>query len=171
MATSRPYRIEAPAGVRVVKADDRVASRMDVPPIPGIGRLIREDLEQRGFKDAGGGNISRERNGVRVTMNPDDGSLTMEAGGEIQVPPGPPGVCGCRIARELAAANAAADDLQKQVTGRLAQAIPATGCELERAIHRAAKKAIRQVAESIGTVRSIEEGADGSMTVRVTVEA
>ncbi len=172
MATSRPYGIQIPSGVRVIKADDHVTTKVDIPPIPGVGRHIREDLTQRGFKETGDGNISRDRNGVRVTMNPDDGSLRVESSEEIPLPPGPPGGgCGCRIKAELARANDAMDDLQKQVTGRLAQAIPATGCEIEGAIHRASKKAIKEVAEGMGQVKSITEERDGSMTVVVEVPA
>jgi len=167
MATGRPYNIGMPSGVRVVKAEDHIATRVAIPPIPGVGRHLREDLTQRGFKDQGDGTIVRERNGVRTTMNPDDGSLRVEADGEMEVPPGPGGGCGCRIKAELAAANQATDDLQKQITGRLAKAIPAIGCEIEGAVHRASKKAVVEVAQGMGTVKRITEEKDGSMTVVV----
>lgn len=167
MATGRPYNIGVDAGVRVIKADDHIQTRVDIPPLPGISRHIREDLSQRGFKDGGGGTIVRERNGVRTTMNPDDGSLRVEASEEIPLPEGPQSPCGCRIRQAIAAANQATDDLQKKITDRLAKAIPAVGCEIEGAINRASKKALVETAQQIGTVKSIEEGKDGSITIRV----
>lgn len=170
MATGRPYDIGVPSGVRVIKADDHVTTKVDIPPIPGMGRLIRGELSQRGFKEQDDGTLVRERNGVRTTLNPDDGSLKVETGGEIKLPPGPPGSgCGCRIAAELARANQATDDLQKQITGRLAEALPGIGCEIEGAIHRGAKKAIKEVAEGIGNIKQISEEKDGSMTIVVEV--
>lgn len=168
MASGRPYNIGVQSGVRVIKADDNIKTKVDIPPIPGIGKHLRGDLTQRGFKDNGDGTLTRERNGVSVTINPDDGSLSMEASEEMNLPPGPPGSgCGCRIAAEVARANDATDDLQKKITARLAQAIPATGCEIEKAVHRASKEAIKEVAQQIGTIKSVEEGKDGSMTVVV----
>lgn len=177
--TGAPWNVTVQGGISVIEADDDVRSRLEIPPVASperMGQLLRGHLGQRGFRDAddGSGNIVRERNGVRVTLNPETGDMTAEAGGHIEVPKDPPHTgCGCRMQAALEEANRrrrkAEVDLQVEVTGRLERALPAIACELEGAVNVATKQAIVEKARSMGEIKVLEEGQDGSLTVVVEV--
>lgn len=180
MAEGRPYRITTKEVIgKTVVAEDHVTSRLDVPPIVSreeSADILRGDLRGRGFSDADGGHMVRERDGVRVEIDPEPGD---GGGPEVKVssraekdlpPPSNPSPCGCRAVRRMREEQSAHDDLQRQVTRRLEGVVGRLGCELEGVMNRVTKEALKRKAGRLGQIKQItEDPKSGSMTILVEV--
>jgi FtsH ternary system domain X5 len=174
MANSRPWKLTAPAPVgRVVAAEDHVNVKIDLPPLlppERTGQLLSGVLRRRGFGDGDGGRLVRERGGVTVTVDPADGSVEVRAEAEQQLPPDKPNPCTCRALDRVREAEAGANDLQRQVTRRLAGALARLGCELEGISAEVTRQALKEKAAQMGEVKEVtEDPKTGTLTVVVEV--
>jgi hypothetical protein len=184
MSTSRPYRVTtAPPVGKTVVAEDHVRTKLHIPPIlppEASGAIMAGVLKGRQFTDGPDGTLVRERDGVKVTVDPVGGDVTVSAdkSAEVKPPPSNPSPCGCRMQKSLAEAEAALDreadrarrGMEKNLTRRLEGVIPKIGCELEGVVQQVTKAAILEKARSMGEIRELsEDPKTGAMTVVVEV--
>jgi hypothetical protein len=174
MANSRPWKLTSPPPVgRVVAAEDHVNVKIDLPPLlppERTGQLLSGVLRRRGFGDGDDGRLVRERGGVTVTVDPADGSVEVRAEAEQQLPPDKPNPCTCRALERVREAEATANDLQRQVTHRLAGALARLGCELEGVTAEVTRQALKEKAAQMGEVKEVtEDPKTGNMTIVVEV--
>lgn len=180
---SRPYKITtAPphAGTKVV-ATDSISTKIDLPPIlppEQQGAILGQVLKEHGFDhDGESGKMTRETDGVKVEVDPADGSVTVSAEESADAPVDDEnggGGCTCadrlrRAARE-SARNNAAKGLQAKVTGRLERALGPLGCELEKVGNQVTGKALVQKAKTLGDIKTItHDNERGSITIVIEV--
>src|SRR5262249_47200221 len=95
MKASRPYKIttEPPmhGGARIT-AEDHVETRLDLPavlPPERMSGLLQAELGRRHFTPNADGDMERERDGVRVVVDPDTGDVTISAQMDEDRPPPP----------------------------------------------------------------------------------
>ena len=185
MASGRPWKLTAQPPVKgAVVADDCVETKIDLPPLlpPGeAAGLLRQELARRHFEEGEGGSMSRERDGVKVTVDPPSGAVrvSVEASEEVELPPENPSPCSCRMrdrlreglsASQRGALGSARERLQRAVTSRLEGSLARLGCELEGIAHRVTAEALKAKAGRLGEVKQITEGPQaGSLTIVVEV--
>lgn len=173
MASSRPYRVTAKEPISdVVVAEDHVQVKLDIPPVASreeTSEILSDVLKGRKFEDGGDGKLTRERNGVKVEVDPDDGTVTVSAEAEGRLPPNDPSPCGCRAAAKLKTAENTREDLQKQVTNRLEGEVTRLGCELEGVANQVTKEALKRKAGRLGNIKQLIEDKAGGMTIVVEV--
>ena len=79
---SRSYRIAVRETLRrVIRASDRVSTQLElleILPPEVMAHLLRAELEKRGFTSEGE-ELVREQDGVRVTVDPTTGTVTVHA--------------------------------------------------------------------------------------------
>jgi hypothetical protein len=180
MKTGRPYNIETkePLGKMVV-AEDHVGVKLDIPPIlppEQVRPILARELAERKFSTDEGGKMVRERGGVKVSVDLEEGEMTVSAeeSAGVKPPPSNPSPCTCRASAALHDAARQAEKvsrgLQQRVTARLEGALGRLGCEVEGIIHRVTVEAIKQKAAQLGRVKKmVEEPKDGSLTIVVEV--
>jgi hypothetical protein len=186
MASSRPYKvgIDAPVKGVTLTATDEVEGKIELPallPPERMAALLAAELGRRHFSpDPATGEMERERNGVKMTVDPATGGVTVSAEESEDRPP-PPQVpespCGCRMAALLAAARAEGQGrdgqqgrLQERVTDRLAGQLPKIGCELEGISYVVTAEALKEKAAQLGAVKQIDEDPKaGTVTIVVAV--
>ncbi len=181
---SRPYRITGgdPHHSTTVVATDVVTTTIDIPPIlppEQTAPILSQVLRERGFSEDGEGHLSREDGGVKVDVDPTNGSVTVSAEESADAPTdddkgGGSGCnpCGERLRR--AARESTRDNVQKglqgRVTGRLERALGPLGCELERVGNQVAAKALVAKAKTVGEIKQItHDNETGSITIVVEV--
>jgi hypothetical protein len=174
MASSRPYKVTTKQAIgKALVAEDHVKVRLDIPPIlpkEQTGAILADVLKRRGFGEGGDGSLIRERGGVKVVIDPEEGTMTVSSEAETTLPPSNPSPCSCRARASLTAEAAAHSDLQRQVTRRLEGAVARLGCEVEGVIHQVTKEALKQKAAQLGTIKEItEDPKNGNMTIVVEV--
>jgi hypothetical protein len=174
MASSRPYRVRTKEVVgKTVVAEDHVKVQLDIPPIlprERTGELLADALKERKFKEDEDGHLVRERGGVTITVDPEEGSMTVSAEAETKLPPDNPSPCSCRARARLHEEQSAHNDLQRQVTRRLDGAIGTLGCEIEGVIQKVTVEALKEKARQLGEIKEItEDRKKGSLTIVVKV--
>src|SRR5262245_26933842 len=84
---SRSYRIPIRENVRrVLRASDRAATQLErlcVLPPERMAELLAGQPERRGFRDEDG-SLVRSQDGVKVTVDPRTGNVTVTAEGDRQ---------------------------------------------------------------------------------------
>src|SRR5438132_10870328 len=79
---SRSYRIAIRETLRrVIKANDRVSTQLEileVLPCEQMAELLAQELERRGFQREGD-ELVREQDGVKVSVDPRTGTVTVSA--------------------------------------------------------------------------------------------
>ncbi len=181
MSSSRPYKVGIPAPVsQTIVADDRVQSTLDLPPIlpaEQMSGLLQAELGRRHFSPNADGNMERERDGIKLVVDPDSGTLTVSAEGDDQhkpPPPGKPSPCTCRYQQAVreaqASLTAAQSRLQQAITDRLEASLGRVGCEMEGICHAVLVEALKAKAAQLGVVTKIEEDRKaGAITITVAV--
>lgn len=174
---TRPWKVTAvpPVGKTVV-AEDHISTQIEIPPIlppAGQGRVLGDILRKRGFSDdEEGGTLTRDRNGVKVRINPQTGEMDVSAEESVDMPPpSNPSPCTCRARESLAEAASTRNDLQRKVTQRLEGAVSRLGCEIEGVIAQATKEMLKEKAGELGTIKEIREEEKGGITIVVEVPA
>ena len=172
---SRPYKVTTEEVVgEVVVAEDHISTRIDIPeilPREETAGILTDILKERGFNDSpDGGTLIRERGGVKVEIDPDDGEVCISCKESANIPDGgPTGPCGCRIREKAAQGASIRNNLQDGVSKRLGNALPRLGCELEGVVNQVTKKALRRKASQLGEVTRVQENPDGSMEITIKV--
>ncbi len=190
MANSRPYRLGVKATLdKVIVAKDSVQTKIDLPPIlPSNERaeILTKVLREKGFKGENGrGVLTRERGGVSIQIDPNDGNVTVSTEGDEDIhleeegnlPACPP--CAERAKESLREGlqeklNREADlkerDLQRKVTDRLEGALAEIACELEKTANQVTGTMLKRKASQLGVIKSINHDTEsGSMTIVVEV--
>jgi hypothetical protein len=183
LASGRPWKLTAAPPIKqTVVADDYVETKIDLPPVlppEEAAGLLREELRRRHFEEGEGGSMARERNGVRVEVDPPSGGVrvSVEASDEVELPPDNPSPCSCRMRDKLREGLSSAqqrtltserDRLQRAVTSRLEGSLARLGCELEGIAHRVTAEALKAKARRLGEVKQITEDPQaGSLTIVV----
>src|SRR5262249_49489226 len=137
--------------------------------------LLQAELGRRHFTPNADGDMERERDGVRVVVDPDTGDVTISAQMDEDRPPPPANdsPCGCRMAALLAAARKEAEaqaGLQHRVTAHLEGRLPKIGCELEGVSSVVTIAAVKEKAASLGEIVKVDEDLKaGTVTIVVAV--
>ncbi len=163
MANSRPYRLGVKVSLdKVIVAKDSVQTKIDLPPIlPPSERasILTKVLKEKGFRENGGGPLTRERGGVNIEIDPNDGNVTVSTEGDEDIhleeegnlPGCPP--CAVRAKESLKEGlqdklNKEADlrerNLQREVTDRLEGALAEIACELEKTANQVTADMLRR---------------------------
>jgi hypothetical protein len=103
---------------------------------------------------------------VKISVEPEEGTMTVSSEAETKLPPGDPSPCSCRATARLHEEQSAHNDLQRQVTQRLEGAIGKLGCEIEGVIHKVTVEALKQRARAMGKIKQMtEDPRSGTLTI------
>jgi hypothetical protein len=185
---SRAYRIKVSETVRrILKADDRVSTQLEIlnvlPPAE-MSDLLRAELERRGFQEQDG-QMVREEDGIRVLVNPADGTVTVEAAEckEIELSESQEGwtydndrqratkaqkeKLRGELERQADRHEAA---LQAQLTDQLEAQLGDLRQELDQIATQVTAEALKRKARQMGQIKEITEDLQsGSMTIVLEV--
>ena len=188
---SRAYRIRVRESIkRVVTAKDRISTQLEIleilPP-EQMAALLAHELEKRGFQRRGGALVRPEK-GITITIDPEAGTVTIQAEGSREVElesekearayddtgPGAKRVKKDlqKLARqdleEQARREAAA--LQTRVTDALEGRLADLRQELDQAVNRVTAEALKRKAAQLGQIKELtEDPQTGSLTIVVEV--
>jgi hypothetical protein len=188
---SRAYRISVRETLnRVICAEDHVSTQLElleILPPEVMAQLLRAELEKRGFTSEGE-ELVREQDGVRVTVDPVTGTVTVhaEAAEEVELKGERTGWSGDpdgrdskrvreatkkELQKELEGkAGAHREKLQSQVTDRLEAQLGDIRKELHQAVNRVTAEALKQKAAQLGQIKEMtEDPQSGSMTIVLEV--
>lgn len=188
---SRSYRVAIRENLRrVLKAKDGITSQLEILEIlPGeqMADLLATELERRGFRDEDG-LLVREKDGVKVTVDPCSGTVTVSAEGDKEVTlakdkvghawddVGPSAKAVREQLRDQAKKDLERDaeketaKLQGEVSDRLEGQLAEIRRELDDAVNRVTAEALKQKARSLGEIKEMSEDPQtGSLTIVVEV--
>ena len=188
---SRSYRIAIRETLkRVIKANDRVSTQLEileVLPCDEMAELLAQELEKRGFERKDG-QLVKEQDGVKVSVDPQTGTLTVSAEAQQAVDleqekegrawddMGP----NAKDVREKLREQAKADlekqadrktsELQTEVTDKLEKQLGEVRRELDQAVNRVTAEALKRKAAQMGQIKEMtEDPQTGSLTIVVEV--
>ena len=189
---SRAYRIRVSESLhRVIRASDHVSTQLellDILPVDETATLLTEELLAQGFESTDEG-LSRETDGVRVTIDPRTGNVTVtsestedidlksqqetyveeEAGAAARKSARADLVKQAKEALEQEA-NRKEQELQKAATDRLESELQELQGELNTVVNRVTAQALKEKAARIGQIKELtEDPASGSMTIVLEV--
>lgn len=189
---SRAYRIRVSESLRrVIRASDHVSTQLellDILPVDETAALLTEELLAQGFESTDEG-LSRETDGVRVTIDPRTGNVTVtsestedidlksqqetyveeEAGAAARKSARADLVKQAKEALEQEA-NRKEQELQKAATDRLESELQELQGELNTVVNRVTAQALKEKAARIGQIKELtEDPASGSMTIVLEV--
>jgi FtsH ternary system domain X5 len=188
---SRAYRISVRETLRrVLRAHDRVSTQLELLEILSpeeMAELLSQELEKRGFERKDG-NLSREEDGVTVSVDPKTGTVTVaaESSEEVDLQQAREGTAwddagpSAKNVREGLRKQAQTDlerqadkktsELQSQVTDRLEKQLGDLRQELDQAVNRVTAEALKEKARRMGQIKEItEDEQTGSLTIVVEV--
>jgi hypothetical protein len=189
---SRAYRIRVRESLqRVIQAEDHVETDLElleILPCDEMAALLAAELMRRGFaKD--GDQLTRERDGIRISVDEKTGSVEVRAAREERIDladeaqetvmeewkePAKEHVrerLRQTVQKDLQAqAEAEQTGLQREVTDRLEQALGDVRQELGQVMNRVTADALKRKAAQIGQIKELTEDPEsGSMTLVVEV--
>jgi hypothetical protein len=188
---SRAYRINVRETLnRVIRAEDHVSTQLElleILPPEVMAQLLRAELEKRGF-ELKGEELVREQDGVRVTVDPATGTVTVhaESAEEVELKGERIGWAGDHDGRDSKRVREATkqelrkelegkagvhrEKLQSQVTDRLEAQLGDIRKELHQAVNRVTAEALKQKAAQLGQIKEMtEDPQSGSMTIVLEV--
>jgi TATA-binding protein-associated factor Taf7 len=188
---SRSYRIAIKETLRrVIRAEDRVSTQLEileVLPCDEMAELLAQELEKRGFERKGD-QVVREENGVRVSVDPKTGTVTVssESAHEVDLEQQKEGRAwddvgpNAKQVREQLREQAKADlekkaeektsALQTEVTDKLEKQLGDLRRELDQAVNRVTAEALKRKAAQMGQIKEMSEDPQtGSLTIVVEV--
>jgi hypothetical protein len=185
---SRAYRIRISERVtRLVKVNDGLSTKVTMLPLlskPRMTAHLAQALIQAGFtldgEGEGKGTTARRNDGegmaITITLDTGEVSITIESQREVSAQGSVlsgRSESATRRAQEKAkaAAEAVIDRSRKAIEAEATERLLRQGQdfqqELEMMIHKATGEALKERARELGTIESMVEGKDGSMTLRV----
>jgi len=187
---SLAYRISVSGSEsRTIVVEDGVCSGLellDILPREEMGRMLRAELERRGFKSREDqpGAVVREQDGVEVSVDLEKGNVTIRLGasrdvavtrersGQTKDAPGSQEAAKKALRAALQAEiERAIDDekegLRAKVTARLEKLLPELRGEIDQAVNRVTGEALKVRASQLGEIEEVVEDEDGSITIRV----
>jgi hypothetical protein len=189
---SRAYRIQVKETLkRTLKGEDRISTQLElleVLPPDQMADLLRHELEQRGFTGTENGNLERQDGGVRVTVDPKTGTVTVQAqvSADVELQGQREGIsyddvgAGSRtvksnLSKELQKdlekrAEQQESELQSKATQQLEDRLRELQTELGQAVSRVTAEALKQKAAQLGQIKDISEDPQaGNLTITVEV--
>lgn len=188
---SRAYRIRVKESVsREISASDEVCADLEVLevlPGPQMADLVKKELIARGFEEKDG-KLVRTRDGVSVTVDPVEGSVSVKAERQEQVQLESEkegwgyddvGPRASQIKSQLS--KQAKDDLdrradrqqellQNEATEQLERSMGEVRRELGDAVNSATREALKIKAGQLGQIKEMTEDPEaGSLTIKVEV--
>ena len=190
---SRAYRIRVKESLaRDVRAEDSIQTQLEIleilPP-ETMGELLARELEARGFERQEDGTLVRQgEDGVRVTVEPCSGTVTVQAEtadhvkvegtregfGYDDIGPARKSIEE-RLGQELRGdlekrIDQQAEKLQQTATDRLERELQAIKPEMDEVVHRVTAEALKQKAATMGEIKEVsEDPQSGSLTIKVEV--
>jgi F0F1-type ATP synthase membrane subunit b/b' len=189
---SRAYRIQLSEKLqRVLRAKDHVSSQielLEILPQEQMAQLLEQELERRGFVRGEEG-LVREQNGVKVTVDPATGTITVhselceEASLQIdrearvfddwqrESREKMAEAAREELRRELEAkAQEKTEKLQKEATDRLEGELADIQKEIGQAVNRVTGEALKRKAAQLGQIKEMtEDPQSGSLTIVLEV--
>lgn len=188
---SRSYRIAIKETLRrIIRAEDRVSTQLEileVLPCDEMAELLAQELEKRGFERRGD-EVVREQDGIRVTVDPKTGTVTVsaESAHEVDLEQQKEGRAwddvgpNAKEVREQLRKQAKDDlekkaeektsELQTEVTDKLEKRLGDLRRELDQAVNRVTAEALKKKAAQIGQIKEMSEDPQtGSLTIVVEV--
>jgi hypothetical protein len=188
---SRAYRIKVRESLKkVVTAKDGVSTQLEileVLPADQMADLLAEELEQRGF-ECQEGVLVRTRDGVTVMVDPETGTVTVQAEGRTKLDleaekegraydeSGAHAKAATKTLREQARkelekqADQETEKLQRQVTDQLEGQLSDLRRELDQAVNRVTAEALKRKAAQLGQIKEMtEDPQSGSLTIVLEV--
>ena len=186
---SRAYRIRVKEGLnRVITKKDRVSTKLDLLEIlcpEEMADMLEKELKGRGF-ECNGESLSREQDGVVVSVDVDTGVVTVTAKNEkeINLEQVQEGMADEDFEQQNEAeeklrkqvkegleakAKAEEEELQKEVTNRLEAGLAGVKTELNQAVNRVTAEALKKKAASLGNIKQLSEEPGGNMTIVLEV--
>lgn len=189
---SRAYRIRIKESLaRDIRAEDEICSQieiLEVLPPEQMGELLAQELEKRGFEREEDGTLTREGDGVTVTVDPCECKVTIRASTEehVELEANKEGYAyddvgpGSKSVRQNLEKEAKADlerratqkesELQTKATEKLEKELERLQPEINEVVNRVTSEALKQKAAQMGTIKEISEDAEsGSLTITVEV--
>jgi hypothetical protein len=184
---SRSYRIAIRETLRrVVRAHDRVSTQLEileVLPADRMAELLARELEGRGFRREGD-TMVRDEDGVRVSVDPRTGTVTVsaETAREVDLTQHKEG----RAYDDVGASAKAVRDqlreeakkeleiqaerrtaeLQTEVTDRLERKLGDVRRDLDQSVNRVTAEALKEKARQMGRIKEMtEDPQTGSLTI------
>jgi hypothetical protein len=189
---SRAYRVKVRETLRqVIRAEDHIGTRLElleILPPEAMGELLRRELIGRGFQPQQGA-LVRRRDGVTVTIEPEAGTVTVQAemDQEVEHEAVREGTTyddwgragrketeqqlreGIRQEFQQKAEKQTAQ-LQREVTDRLERHLQELQPELDQVANRVTAEALKQKAAQIGQIKEMtEDPQTGSLTIVLEV--
>ena len=188
---SRAYRIAVKESLRrVIRAHDRISTQLEILEVLSpeeMAELLSQELEGHGFERKDG-SLVREQDGVRVSVDPTTGTVTVAAESSQQVElegqreghawddAGP----NAKTVREGLRKQVQSDlekqaekkttELQGEVTDRLEKQLGDLRQDLDQAVNRVTAEALKRKAASMGQIKEMtEDPQTGSLTIVVEV--
>lgn len=189
---SRAYRIKVKESLRQdLSASDEVCADLEILeilPCEQMAKLVADQLKARGFEEKDG-KLVRTKDGVTVTVDPKEGSVTVRTDKEQKVDLevekegmgdedyGERGEKKLRgqlseqAKKELERQAAVhKDKLQAEATAQLEKALNDVRKELNDAVNGATREALKQKAAGMGQIKEMSEDPQaGSLTIKVEV--
>ncbi len=189
---SRAYRITVKESeTREVRGEDEICTTLEilgVLPADQMAGLLKAELEAAGFLEQDDGALSRKDGELTVTVDPCSGEVSVksEAAETVTIEAkrdttgyddvGPnQSTARDRVKQQLKEdidrkAQRESERLQTQATEALEQALDELQPELGRIVNKVTRDALKQKAQTLGTVTEIaEDAATGSLTIKVEV--
>jgi hypothetical protein len=188
---SRAYRISVNETLkRVIRAQDHVSTQLEILGILSpeeMAQLLADELKGRGFKQQGD-ELVREKNGVKVSVDPSKGIVKVESElqekleiegskeGRVYTDVGPQ----AKTAKENLRKDLR-DDLEKQAqakeakvqaeaTDKLEEQLGDLREELDQTVNRVTAEALKRKAAQLGAIKEMtEDPQSGSLTIVLEV--
>jgi hypothetical protein len=188
---SRAYRICVKESLkRVVRARDGVSTQLEILGVLApeqMAELLRQELAGRGFQ-AEGKKMVRTQDGVKVSVEPESGAVSVTSKLEDQVDMAKEKEArvytdvgaGAEKTRQLLRENLREEleqqvkehesELQKKATDRLEAGLDDLRRELDQAVNRVTAEALKQKAAQLGQIKEMtEDPQSGSLSIVLEV--
>jgi len=188
---SRAYRIRVSETLtRTLRAEDSVCTQLElleVLPPDQMAELLRQELEQRGFRSEGG-TLVRTEGEVITAIDPVTGTVTVgsDVAQDLELHAQREGLAyddlgpGEKNVRQALQKQLKQDldkqaeheqgRLQKQATARLEGHLADLQKELNQAVNRVTAEALKRKAAQLGQIKEMtEDPQSGSLTIKVEV--
>jgi hypothetical protein len=190
-AMSRAYRIKVSESLcKIIRAEDCVSTCLEilnVLPQDQMAELLAQELQRRGYKGKSGA-LTREQNGILISVDPDEGTVTVSVSAQqsIELQGEQTGWAvddGGKHAKQIRQtlrdnvkdqlereAGGKQAQLQSKLSDRLEAHLGDLRQELNEVANRVTAEALKRKAAQMGQIKEVtEDPQSGSMTIVLEV--